>query len=260
MRHFPERRRGVGYYTCSHENNFVRKGKAASSSQRWGPEPTAGPLMAWKHALIWISLFLSFRISFSENAASESQSVSVPAAFHTSSFYTNLRRGDTVGFFPSRRRRSSSSSCFLKPSFKLIRQPGRRRAARFSAGVITIFCMPGTGGPGNPRRVAPRGFIDRKVFLINSGRAVTGGARRLVAACCHQSCVHIRTNTHTLTHTAGSSVQNAKLHDNKLLCRIWIWIHPSLHNCRAGSVQNTVLHVICFPPKKASAICLWVFF
>lgn len=48
----------------------------------------------------------------------------------------------------------------------------------------------------------------------------------LVAVCCHQSYVH----THTLTGREQSPVQNAKLHDNKLLCRIWIWIHSSLHD------------------------------
>lgn len=119
--------------------------------------------------------------------------------------------------------------------------------------------MLGTGRPENSHRVSPRGqqsIIDSKVFLINSGRAVTGGA-----PCLLQFVVIKVVSTFTHKYTQGeSSVQNAKLHDNKLLCRIWNWIHPSLHNCRAGSDQNTVVRVICFAPKKAICNCFFLSF
>lgn len=262
--------RCYGIFFQSWEKLCEKKKKAAGSTKRCTLKPTAGPLMAWKKALIWISLFLSFSISiFSKHAASESH----PRVFFF--FFTGF-------LFPlahhllhkpppqlhrvlfSRRCRSSSSSVSSSWVLNLSASPNWCWAAHFSAGVITIFCMPGTGRPENSPRVSPRGqqsIIDSKVFLINSGRAVTGGAPCLlqfvvikVASAFTHKC------THTNAHTHGeSSVQNAKLHDNKLLCRIWIWIHPSLHNCRAGSDQNTVVRVICFAPKKAFGIAFGLF-
>lgn len=101
-------------------------------------------------------------------------------SFHSPSriiFYRNLH-GYIVCFF-SQSRHSSSSSCFLKLSFKLIHQPSRCWAARFSAGVITIFCMPGEGRPESSVWIQ-WSIIDWKVFLINCRRAVTKGALRLL--------------------------------------------------------------------------------
>lgn len=133
VRQFPERQWGFLVHPSSHKN-FVhqkKKRKAASSSQRCTLKPTSGPLMAWKKALIWVSLFLPFCISiFSKNAASESHPrvfffFFIPAFYSLSHiiFYTNLHRSYIVWFFffLSRRCRSSSSSSrFLKLSFKLL--------------------------------------------------------------------------------------------------------------------------------------------
>lgn len=87
VRQFPERQWGFLVHPSSHKN-FVhqkKKRKAASSSQRCTLKPTSGPLMAWKKALIWVSLFLPFCISiFSKNAASESHPRVFFFFFHTS--------------------------------------------------------------------------------------------------------------------------------------------------------------------------------
>ena len=66
--------------------------------------------------------------------------------------------------------------------------------------------MPGTGGPENSPRVSPRGqqsIIDWKVFLINSGGAVTGGAPRLLRFVVVKVASEY-THTHTRTERALS--------------------------------------------------------
>lgn len=54
--------------------------------------------------------------------------------------------------------------------------------------------------PGTDLQTLPTGqqsVIDWKVFLINSGGAADDRVRRLVAVCCHRSCVHVDTHTHS---------------------------------------------------------------
>ena len=84
------------------------KKRAAGSTKRCTLKPTAGPLMAWKSALIWISLFPSISISiFSKHAASESHPRVFYLFFHTLFyslshiiFYTNLHRSRIVCISP----------------------------------------------------------------------------------------------------------------------------------------------------------------
>lgn len=114
--------------------------------------------------------------------------------------------------------------------------------------------MPGRTCELSPQ--ASRSVIDWKVFLINSGGAANNRVRRLVAVCCHRSCVHIDTHT----HSRESFVRNAKLHDSKLLCRIWLWIHPSLHNCRAGSDRKCCGPCDLLCSEKGPRNCFWFHF
>ncbi len=182
-------------------NTTLCKKKAASSSQRCTLKPTAGPLMAWMKALIWISLSLCFCIVFFQERCLQI----TPACFlpsHPTGLLSPLLTYHLLHKPPpqlhrllsSWRRRSSSFPSFLKLSFKLIHQASWCRAARFSAGAIAIFCMPRTVEPANP----PRGQLtinDWKVFVINPCRGVTG------AAACSLPLVVVKVWAHTHMHT-----------------------------------------------------------
>lgn len=140
--------------------------------------------MAREKALIWISPLSVFLYLLQESCLHITPTFFsfrfLQPSFHSPSriiFYRNLHGYIVCFFFQSRH--SSSSSCFLKLSFKLIHQPSRCWAARFSAGVITIFCMPGAGRPESSVWVQ-WSIIDWKVVLINCRRAVTKGALRLL--------------------------------------------------------------------------------
>lgn len=85
--------------------------------------------------------------------------------------------------FSSRRRRSSSSSVSSSWVFNSSASRCWCWGAHSSAGVITIFCVPGKGGRGSRARACPSGpsggIIDRKLSLINS---VTRG---VLLSCVH---------------------------------------------------------------------------
>lgn len=162
--------------------------------------------MAREKALIWISPLSVFLYLLQESCLHITPTFFLfrflRPSFHSPSriiFYRNLH-GYIVCFF-SQSRHSSSSSCFLKLSFKRIHQPSRFWAARFSAGVITIFCMPGAGRPESSVWVQ-WSIIDWKVILINCRRAVTKGVLRLLP---WKLCPHslMQTRTHLQNALSG---------------------------------------------------------